>query len=81
MSQDDTIQCDCNLTVVLNLSIECIQGGICYNDPSIEGCNCYPFDTLISSLAGVWCILNAIFGMSGNLLTILAIPLAKRKTK
>ena len=35
----------------------------------------------MSVAAGVWCIMNAILGFSGNLLTILAIPYAAKKKK
>jgi hypothetical protein len=38
--------------------------------------NCYPFSPVLSLWAGVWCVVNAVVGFSGNLLTLVAIPRA-----
>ena len=35
----------------------------------------------ISVFAGIWCIVNAVLGICGNLLTILAIPYAAKRQK
>jgi len=32
-------------------------------------------------MAGIWCIVNAVVGATGNFLTILAIPEAKRNNR
>lgn len=53
---------------------------ICLSDPRTRGC--YPFDNDIWINAGfVWCLLNAVVGSVGNLLTIVAIPTAKYRKK
>ena len=41
----------------------------------------YPFNKVESDIVGCWCILNAVVGFTGNLLTLLAIPLAKRNER
>ncbi len=40
--------------------------------------SCFPFEEETSLAVGLWCLANAGFGFSGNLLTLLAIPHAKR---
>ncbi len=42
---------------------------------------CTPFTVTFRTATGVWCLMNAIIGILGNLLTILAIPYAARKKK
>ncbi len=43
---------------------------------------CYPESfKAISIPSGVWCIVNAIVGFAGNLLTLVAIPYASSKQK
>lgn len=44
---------------------------------------CYPANIpeTFSTIAGVLCAVNALFGFSGNLLTLLAIPYATRRKK
>ncbi len=43
---------------------------------------CYPLEgDPLGTAAGVWCIINAVVGFSGNLLTLLAIPLAKKNNR
>ena len=57
---------------VYNVSDFCLSNN--GNDPI-----CRPeIDTTLLNVAGYWCIVNAIIGFSGNLLTLLAIPYASR---
>ncbi len=42
---------------------------------------CYPLGQSGSVAAGVWCVANAVVGFTGNVLTLLAIPAARRKKK
>ncbi len=42
---------------------------------------CYPLAESGSVAAAVWCMANAVIGFSGNLLTLLAIPAARRRKK
>ena len=47
-----------------------------------EESQCFPQQMRDSSVfAGIWCIVNAILGFCGNLLTIFAIPYAARRQK
>ena len=61
------------------------QEHLCDNGSNISDdlCNqmdkCYPYPDGLSIFAGLWCIVNAFVGFSGNLLTLLAIPYAQRK--
>jgi hypothetical protein len=44
-----------------------------------EEFQCFPQEMReISVFAGIWCIVNAVLGICGNLLTILAIPYAAK---
>ncbi len=67
----------CNPEWLYNLSAHCVDG----SDPLFDDCNCYPLEDAISLVAGVWCVINAVAGTSGNLLTLLAIPAAKRNNR
>ncbi len=62
----------CRVEDMYNLSTYCLTaehpGGVCA--PAI--------DSSLRRIAGIWCIVNAIIGFSGNLLTLLAIPYASR---
>ena len=43
---------------------------------------CFPQSMqYLSDFAGIWCIINAVLGFSGNLLTLLAIPYAAKRQK
>ena len=47
-----------------------------------EELQCFPQSMQhLSDFAGIWCIVNAVLGFSGNLLTILAIPYAAKRQK
>ena len=52
----------------------------CLNDTTRYS-ECYPYNDALSIFAGVWCVLNCLFGATGNVLTLLAIPYAVRKRK
>jgi len=58
---------------VYNMSSFCLRDGfnssLCRPDIQPSG---------LRQAAGFWCILNAIVGFSGNLLTLLAIPYASK---
>ena len=57
-----------------------ILSEICLEYP--QHSQCFPQEMQnISIPAGIWCIVNAILGFSGNLLTILAIPYAAKRQK
>ena len=42
---------------------------------------CFSSDHKLTFWLGFWCILNAVVGFTGNLLTILAIPYAAKRQK
>ena len=42
---------------------------------------CFSSDHKLTFWLGLWCILNAVVGFVGNLLTIIAIPYAAKKQK
>ena len=42
---------------------------------------CFPLDHEVMFAEGIWVIINAMIGVTGNLLTILAIPLAARNNQ
>ena len=42
---------------------------------------CYPYGKTSSVAAGVYCAVLAVVGFSGNVLTLLAVPAARRKKK
>ncbi len=75
----------CSSVLVLNLSVVCWKKN--WDDYEDEEevlaaqCSCYPLGETVSMAAGIWCAINAIVGSSGNLLTLLAIPAAKRKRR
>ena len=44
--------------------------------------NCFPQNIdSVRVIAGIWCTLNALIGLPGNLLTLLAIPYCVRRKK
>lgn len=50
--------------------------------PEDSGCLRYHEKTeLYSNIAGAWCIINAVIGFCGNLLTLTAIPYAAVSNK
>ena len=74
---EDTIYChSCdpsNHSAILELSKLCIE-----NAQNNDLYDCFPekITTTLSNFAGIWCIINAVLGFTGNLLTLLAIPYA-----
>ena len=56
-----------------DLTEDCSEPRHCCSCPSPD----YPFSVLLSTMAGVLCIIVAIIGAAGNLLTLLAIPWAQ----
>ena len=69
---------ECTDTQVFNLSSFCTNLSKTEEESKI----CFPEDIRsFSILAGIWCIINAIVGFSGNLMTLLAIPFAARRNK
>ena len=63
----------CNVSTTLNLSFICLNET--YDFPS----QCYPSNFQhFKIIEGVWCAINAIIGLTGNLLTIIAIPYAAK---
>ena len=44
--------------------------------------NCFPQNIdSVRVIAGIWCTINALIGLPGNLLTLLAIPYCVRRKK
>lgn len=75
MRTNETISCDpSNHSAILILSELCINDNR-ENQTSYE-CFSKDISTTLSNFAGVWCIINATLGFTGNLLTLLAIPYA-----
>ena len=63
----------CNIDTTFNLSSICLNQS--YDFPP----QCYPSeDQHLKIIEGVWCVINAIIGFTGNLLTIIAIPYAAK---
>ena len=60
---------------------------ICLNSSINKQSDCFPSNYTdkdgmdFATMAGILCILNAIIGTFGNLLTILALPFAARRKK
>ena len=56
---------------------------LCVNYQARDGVECFNpnVSTQFTMFVAVWCILNAIVGMCGNLLTLLAIPWAVHHKK
>ena len=75
MNTNKSISCDpSNNSAILILSKLCINDN---RDNEIsDECFSKNISTTLSNFAGVWCIINAILGFTGNLLTLLAIPYA-----
>ena len=64
----------CNVSTTLNLSFFCLDK--VYDFPK----QCFPSEFHhFKIIEGIWCVINAIIGSTGNLLTILAIPYAAKK--
>ena len=74
---EDTTQCHrcdpSNYSAISELSILCVEKA-----QNNEMYDCFPkeISTVLSKFAGVWCVVNASLGFTGNLLTLLAIPYA-----
>ena len=69
---------NCSSRFLTNMSTECLDPK--RNIWGVENI-CTPFTWNLRHAAGVWCIINAVVGFAGNLLTILAIPYACWKRK
>ena len=75
MNTNKSISCDpLNNSAILILSQLCINDNRDNEIP--DECFSKNISTTLSNFAGVWCIINAILGFTGNLLTLLAIPYA-----
>jgi hypothetical protein len=62
----------CAVLEMYNLSTYCLTA-------NSSDSRCVPdIDAWLIEVAGVWCIINAVIGFTGNLLTLLAIPYASR---
>ena len=69
---------NCSAPHVYDLSLFCTNQSKSDEESKI----CFPDDIRsYSVLAGIWCVINAVVGFSGNLLTLLAIPFAARRKK
>ena len=78
----------CPLSAVPVLSAFCTltkeeQRKHCNLNPTSDEClyQCYPFDKEESIIVGSFCITNSLVGLMGNLLTLLAIPYARKKNR
>ncbi len=73
-------------SIQINMSKACASG-VCdggadgYGDMCSEMDLCSPLGDPGSAAAAVWACANAAVGLSGNLLTLAAIPAARRKKK
>ena len=75
MEAVENISCDpYNYSSILELSSLCIGDNL--QDGISPECFSNNISIALSNFAGVWCIINAILGFTGNLLTLLAIPYA-----
>ena len=60
---------------------------ICLNTTIKNRTDCFPEDYIdnggigLATIAGILCIINAIIGTLGNLLTLVALPFAAQKKK
>ena len=69
---------ECEEIEAYNLSTYCTDA----SKTDAEAEICFPEDIRsFSTLAAIWCLVNAFVGFSGNLLTILAIPFAAKRKK
>ena len=70
----------CTLETVYNMSDICTD--LSYSDAEVEFC--FPKkirESNLSTLAGVWCLINSVVGLSGNMMTLFAIPYAAKRKK
>ena len=56
----------------------CMSAGTNASECSLA---CYPIGDGESYVAGAFCVVNAVVGFSGNLLTMLAIPYARKHNR
>ena len=76
------IMLECNCTLETAYALKDICTDLSYNDSALEFC--YPEklrDGNLSTLAGIWCLINAVVGLSGNMMTLFAIPYAAKRKK
>ena len=73
---------ECNCTLETAYALKDICTDLSYNDSAVKFC--YPEklrDGNLSTLAGIWCLINAVVGLSGNMMTLFAIPYAAKRKK
>ena len=74
---EDTVQCHrcdpSNHSAIIELSKLCVENA---RNNEIYDCFSKEISDTLSSFAGIWCVINAFLGFTGNLLTLLAIPYA-----
>ena len=76
------IMLECNCTLETAYALKDICTDLSYNDSAVEFC--YPEklrEGNLSMLAGIWCLINAVVGLSGNMMTLFAIPYAAKRKK
>ena len=63
---------------IYNLSRLCLDHSL--TDQEKVRLDCFPeqFTLATSNIVGTWCVMNCVIGLSGNLLTLLAIPYAAK---
>ena len=64
-----------------NSSILRKWSGFCLDNSNGFPDQCFSSDHKLTFWLGLWCIINAVIGFAGNLLTILAIPYAANRKK
>ena len=71
----------CNITNIKAMSQLCLdtwEFGLNGNSTAPEGCF---LQSTIGTITSIWCMIHGFIGITGNLLTLLAIPYAARKKK
>ncbi len=67
--------------MICNESTLILMSDLCLHDFETVKDECGKIDRNLIHISGVWCVVNSVIGMSGNLLTILAIPFCAREKK
>ena len=62
-----------NYSAILELSKLCVENA---RKKEMYDCFSKEISDTLSNFAGIWCVINAFLGFTGNLLTLLAIPYA-----
>ena len=71
----------CNITNIKAMSQLCLdtwEFGLNGNSTAPEGCF---LQSTIGTITSIWCMIHGFIGITGNLLTLLAIPYAAKKKK